>query len=155
MLRALFFMGSLLYRKLKVLNWYSAKSHVCQLKQSSNWRQRDNCFSVCRMGYALMVVCCPWVEEGLPWCTWRAGTQRSKCGIGLHKKCSSGLSDGKGWLVSWEMPLCSVMICCLSVTRLLQLQRRIAPQLPKDHHGCWMTGILELANPFEGQFAVP
>jgi len=65
-------MGSLPYRKLKVLSWCSAKSCVCLLKQTSNWRQRVSCFSVCRVGYALMVTCCPRVE-GLPWCTWRAG----------------------------------------------------------------------------------
>lgn len=80
------------------------------------------------------------------------GTQRWKGGTGLGKKCSLGLLDGRVWLLWWEMPLCSVVTCCHSVTRLLQWQ--IAPQLLRDHHG-WMNNILELANLFEGAFVVP
>lgn len=80
------------------------------------------------------------------------GTQRWKGETGLGKKCSLGLLDGRVWLLWWEMPLCSVVTCCHSVTRLLQWQ--IAPQLLRDHYG-WMNNILELANLFEGAFVVP
>lgn len=49
------------------------------------------------------------------------GTQRWKSGTRFHKKCSLGLSGGRVWLLCWEMPLCSVMTCCHSVTKAASL----------------------------------